>query len=441
MWKATAAATAAVVAGWIFGLWADPPADSVKGWVHEAFYITGTLSWAYMAMAIIIAARPKWIEKCTKLPLDKLYAWHRGLGIAGVALGVLHYFVKNIFGAVKPFIEPLLANLDAAAPHSASSGAEASLLESIWSGIRPFAIDSSICATWLIVLIIATVYIKKIGYGSWLKMHKLLSVLFLVLSVHAVRLIEPSDFLLPFGWITIAATVVGAWYSVVLLFKGAGFEKTSSAVVKDVVKTNEAVKLVVAPRDKLDVSLGQFVFLQTPGHEKHPFSAAEVRGDGSIVLLIKALGDYTKDVVPNIKPGDEVSIEGGWGAFSCRNEKKSQVWVAAGVGIAPFCAWMQQLADQGSGTPDVVLHWCVKNRSAEGWMEWVENLARKAGVDLVVHESRVNRLDPADLFKARKAELAAVCASDELKKKVEKAWRASGGGSEDFMHEEFVWRR
>lgn len=441
MWKTTAVATAAVIAAWTFGLWAQPPADTVKGWVHEAFYVTGTLSWVYMAMAVVIAARPKWIEKCTRLPLDKLYAWHRGLGIAGVALGVVHYFVKDIFGAAKPFLEPLLAGLQAAAPHSAPAEAELSLFESIWSGMRVFAIDSSIFATWLIVFIIATVYVKRIGYAAWFKMHKLLSVLFLVLTVHSVRLLESSDFMLPFGWITIAATIVGAWYSLVLLVKGAGSENTVRARIKEVQKTDGAVKLVVAPEGRLDVSLGQFVFLQTPGHEKHPFSAAEVREDGSIVLLVKALGDYTREVVPNLKPGDEALIEGGWGSFSCREDKRSQVWVAAGVGIAPFCAWMQQLAEQKEGRPAAILHWCVKSRAAEGWMEWVESLARKAGVELVVHESRANRLDPSSLFKDGKAELAAVCASSGLKKEVECAWRASGGRDEDFMHEEFVWRR
>lgn len=438
MWKATAYATAAVIAAWIFGLWADPPANNIKGWIHEIFYATGTLAWIYMAMAIVIAARPAWLEKAAGLPVDKLYAWHRGLGFAGAAIGVLHYLIKPIYDAIEPLIEPLLAGLDPVVKHAER---ELSGLEYIWNAVRSFAIDSSIYSTWLIVLLIVSIYVKKLGYARWLTMHKLFSVVFLVLCVHAVRLIEPADFMLPFGWITLAATLVGAWYSAILLVKGAGFEKTSSAVVKEIQKTDGAVKLVVAPEKKLDVSLGQFVFLQTPGHEKHPFSAAEVREDGSIVLLVKALGDYTREVVPNLKPGDEALIEGGWGAFSCREDKKNQIWVAAGVGIAPFCAWMQQLSEQREGGPAAVLHWCVKSRAAEGWMEWVESLARKAGVELVVHESRSNRLDPSSLFKDGKAELAAVCASSGLKKEVECAWRASGGRDEDFMHEEFVWRR
>lgn len=441
MWKASVAATAAVLVSWLFGLWADPPDNNIRGVIHEILYLTGTLSWVYMAMAITIAARPAWIERKSGIPLDKLYSWHRGLGIAGAAIALLHYLVKPIYKTSEPFIKPLLSNLEPVMDHPPLDEAQLTTLELAWKALRPFSIDSSIFATWIIILLIISVYIKKLGYARWFKMHKLFSIIFLVLCVHAIRLLESSDFFLPFGWITLAATLVGAWYSAILLVKGAGFEKNSSAVVKEIQKTDGAVKLVVAPEKRLDVSLGQFVFLQTPGHEKHPFSAAEVREDGSIVLLIKALGDYTREVVPNLKPGDEVIIEGGWGGFTCDMEKKKQVWIAAGIGIAPFCSWMQQLAEKKCEKLDIDLHWCVKDQRSEGWLGWVESLARRAGVKLTIHESRVNRLVPYDLFINKKPALAAVCASRGLKKEVFQAWRRSGGSRKDILHEEFEWRR
>lgn len=46
-----------------------------------------------------------------------------------------------------------------------------------------------------------------------------------MLSVHAIRLMDPADALMPLGIINIAATLIGLWYSIVLLVRGAGSEK------------------------------------------------------------------------------------------------------------------------------------------------------------------------------------------------------------------------
>ena len=58
VWAFTACTTAA----WLFGLWVDPPALNGRGVTHEVFYWNGVLAWGFMAMAIVIAARPAWLE-------------------------------------------------------------------------------------------------------------------------------------------------------------------------------------------------------------------------------------------------------------------------------------------------------------------------------------------------------------------------------------------
>lgn len=85
VWAFTTLTTAA----WLFGLWVDPPALNGRGVTHEVFYWNGVLAWGFMAMAIVIAARPAWLERVTKTPLDALYRWHRTLGFwaLGRALG------------------------------------------------------------------------------------------------------------------------------------------------------------------------------------------------------------------------------------------------------------------------------------------------------------------------------------------------------------------
>ena len=64
---------ALTVATWLLNLGFNPPAINGRGLTHEVFFLNGVLAWGLMAMAIVIAARPAWLEKVTATPLDELY--------------------------------------------------------------------------------------------------------------------------------------------------------------------------------------------------------------------------------------------------------------------------------------------------------------------------------------------------------------------------------
>jgi predicted ferric reductase len=85
---------------------------------------------------------------------------------------------------------------------------------------------------------------------------------------------------------------------------------------------------------------GQFVFVHfhsgAVSSEPHPFSIASPPAAGDIRLAIKDLGDYTRHV-GEIEVGAEATVEGPYGRFSHRLVAgRRQVWVAGGIGIAPF---------------------------------------------------------------------------------------------------------
>ena len=77
---------ALTVATWLLNLGFNPPAMNGRSLTHEVFFLNGVLAWGLMAMAIVIAARPAWLEKVTATPLDELYKWHRTLGIWAAVL-------------------------------------------------------------------------------------------------------------------------------------------------------------------------------------------------------------------------------------------------------------------------------------------------------------------------------------------------------------------
>lgn len=435
VWAFTALTTVA----WLFGLWVDPPALNGRGVTHEVFYWNGVLAWGFMAMAIVIAARPAWLERVTKTPLDELYRWHRTLGFWALGLSVVHWVTKTL---MQPILS--LMTLD---PVPKIVRGELAGFDLFWSQIRPFAVDSSIWATAIALLLGAMVFVKAIRYSKWLLWHKLFSVLFILLSVHSIRLMDPADAFLPLGWINIAVTLVGLRYSAVLLVRGAGREKTVKAAVTDVRVDRDVTLLTVRPEKPLSVRPGEFAFLATDGEEKHPFSVASVRPDGTLLFAVKALGDYTTNTVPTIAAGDVVSVEGPWGAFTPafleadgKDGSHHEVWVAGGVGIAPFYAWLESAAKRKNAAPCAKLVWCIRDRAAEPLFGRIEWLARKAGVSLHVVESKIARLDAAALFREGLPESLALCAGTGLSNAVIDAYLKAGGKRAAVRREHFDWR-
>lgn len=435
VWAFTALTTAA----WLFGLWVDPPALNGRGVTHEVFYWNGVLAWGFMAMAIVIAARPAWLERVTKTPLDELYRWHRTLGFWALGLSVVHWVTKTL---MQPILS--LMTLD---PVPKIVRGELAGFDLFWSQIRPFAVDSSIWATAIALLLGAMVFVKAIRYSKWLLWHKLFSVLFILLSVHSIRLMDPADAFLPLGWINIAVTLVGLRYSAVLLVRGAGREKTVKAAVTDVRVDRDVTLLTVRPEKPLSVRPGEFAFLATDGEEKHPFSVASVRPDGTLLFAVKALGDYTTNTVPTIAAGDVVSVEGPWGAFTPafleadgKDGSHHEIWVAGGVGIAPFYAWLESAAKRKNAAPCAKLVWCIRDRAAEPLFGRIEWLARKAGVSLHVVESKIARLDAAALFREGLPESLALCAGTGLSNAVIDAYLKAGGKRAAVRREHFDWR-
>lgn len=430
---------AATTAAWLFGLWADPPAMNGRGISHEVFYWNGVLAWGFMAMAIVIAARPAWLERVTKTPLDELYRWHRTLGFWALGLSVVHWVTKTL---MQPILS--LMTLD---PVPKIVRGELAGFDLFWSQIRPFAVDSSIWATAIALLLGAMVFMKAVRYSKWLLWHKLFSVLFIILSVHSIRLMEPADVFLPLGWINIAVTAVGLWYSVLLLVRGAGREKTVKAVVSDVRVDQNVTLLTVRPEKPLAVRPGEFAFLATDGEEKHPFSVASIRPDGTLLFAVKALGDFTTDTLSTVRAGDTVTIEGPWGAFTpaflegdAQKKPRHEVWVAGGIGIAPFYAWLESAAKEENAAPYAKLVWCIRDRTAEPLFGQVEWLAKKAGVDLRVVESKTARLDAAALFREGLPESLALCAGAGLSSAVIDAYLKAGGERSAVRREHFDWR-
>lgn len=100
-------------------------------------------------------------------------------------------------------------------------------------------------------------------------------------------------------------------------------------------------EITLSPRGRrLRYRAGQFAFLTIDGgnvtREPHPYSIASAPADRDLRFLIKALGDYTTKL-QELQPGCRARVEGPYGWFWHKGaDNPRQIWIAGGVGIAPF---------------------------------------------------------------------------------------------------------
>jgi hypothetical protein len=80
--------------------------------------------------------------------------------------------------------------------------------------------------------------------------------------------------------------------------------------------------------------------------EPHPFTIASApTADGKISFVIRALGDYTTELISQVQPGMHADVYAPYGRFERRPECTREIWIGGGVGISPFIAWMRDDRD------------------------------------------------------------------------------------------------
>ena len=170
-------------------------------------------------------------------------------------------------------------------------------------------------------------------------------------------------------------------------------------------------ELDIQPADgtpQLEYHAGQFVWM-TEGSRRfplfdHPFSIADSPNRPGISLIVKEVGDFTRNIGA-LKPGTPIGIDGPYGEFSLEAHPSDAVLlVAGGVGIAPVMGILRDMVARRDPRP-VRLAYAVGAVSNLACVDEIE--AAAAGLDLkyllIVEEATekwqgaVGRLDRARL--------------------------------------------
>lgn len=408
------------------------PVSAHPLWIarQEALYLSGLLSIALMSLAMLLATRPAWLEA----PLggmDRIYRTHKWAGILAITFAALHWLIEMGGDILK-----------------SSIGREGRLPKEKYPGLleimRDLAKDMGEWAIYAVLAMLVITLWKKFPYRSWRFLHRAMPVLYLMLAFHAV-LLSPRDYWAqPAGWLLAALLVAGVYGAIRSLLGDIGRAHEASG---QIIAVEHPAHDITCVRCRLDRGWrghrpGQFAFV-TFDHKEgaHPFTIASAdQGDQVISFQIKALGDYTNSLAVRLQPGQKVRVEGPYGRFDLArcNPRARQIWIAGGIGITPFLAWLESLQADPDKAPVAELHYCTRDQVTDAFVPRLESLcAQLPRIRLHIHGGRQGAaLQAAALGEAKGAEIW-FCGPSGLAEALRNGLRAMGGmGRQPRFHQE-----
>lgn len=305
---------------------------------------TGVVAIAAMSVAMLLALRPSWLERPLN-GLDKMYRLHKWLGISGLVLAVIHWWLAQ--GTKWMVGWGWLSR-----PQRGRGPGEDTLsgFEQWIRSQRGLAESLGEWAFYAAALLIVLALFKSFPYRWFRKTHTWLTLAYLVLVYHSLVLTKTDYWLQPVGWL-LAILMLGGTVSALLVLTGrVGRQRQVRGVIRSV-NWYPGVQ-VVEGCIELEGGWkghepGQFAFVTSKRDEgAHPYTIASAwhQEEPSLTFIVKALGDWTGQLNSWLKPGLPVTVEGPYGRFDFNDDCPRQIWIGAGIGITPFIAKMKHLA-------------------------------------------------------------------------------------------------
>jgi predicted ferric reductase len=125
--------------------------------------------------------------------------------------------------------------------------------------------------------------------------------------------------------------------------------------------------------------------------EYHPFTVASGSAEAKLRVVVKAVGDCTR-VLATLRPGARAHLRGPFGRLVADTGAARQIWLAGGVGVAPFLSALRSQAQVGccagaearsSTAPpargDIDIYYCANRDEEAHYLEELRALARRIG--------------------------------------------------------------
>ena len=306
-----------------------------------------------MACSLFLSTRPKWAEPFFG-GLDKMYMTHRRTSTSAFLLLFVHLLTVPIT-TVNLRIGNYLAMI-------------------AFTGIVSIV---------LITLAPRIPFLNKLSgetYEGWKKLHRYIGIFFILGFIHALT-INALDALIAISWVQVFFIIGTLSYLYTELF-GRFFKKFLPYTVEAVEHPNGATTEVTLRARKDPIKrqrAGQFLFVRFPGdktlNESHPFTISGAPSEDVLRLTVKASGDFTRTLFRNLGAGAEATVEGAYGLFDYKTGGPKQIWIAGGIGLTPFLAFIRDM--DGNLGRDVDFYYTVRHRDEILFLDEIEEAAKK----------------------------------------------------------------
>jgi len=304
----------------------------------------GVLGLSLLLLAAVISVRVPRLDVWFG-GLTKLWKVHHLLGAASFVLVMAHPLLLA-FASARVSIEAAGTLLFPAA------GAW-----SVWAGWLSFAAMAMFLAPtfW---------FFGQPEYQRWKALHALSGLAMLFALAHALPPAKDSRraLWLVYGGLALLAFIYRKFI--------APYTARSGYTITRVETVNRGVvELTLEPEKKLlHYRPGQFAYL-TPldpalssgRNEEHPYTLSSAPGENALRIAIKEAGDATR-ALQTVACGSRALVEGPYGDFfSARKAGAPALWIAGGIGIAPFLSGARSMTVENRA--DIQLIYCVQDES------------------------------------------------------------------------------
>lgn len=337
-------------------LWAVAPLptrfETMQATVASLGILAGLVGFTAFASNLILGSRLGPMDRLFA-GLDKLFVWHRRIGLTA-------------FGLVTAHVVLVLASRAMLGFASVTALFEPSLGYTYLVGALAFCAF----AAGVVVTLFA-----RIDHETFVYVQRGFGFVFVIASLHAFKVSgakASSEVLTYFLLVMAVVALVSFLYRPLF---GYLFSRRHPFSVESVLQIGpDITEVVLRPLEKMmSFTPGQFAYvsfdpkamgieghvLHAAGtadsveidiqpsrgaHQMHPFSIASTPSEKRLRVVAKAVGDYTR-ALRALNAGARADVLGPFGGFShLKVANRRQIWVAGGIGVTPFLSMAASLA-------------------------------------------------------------------------------------------------
>jgi predicted ferric reductase len=385
--------------------------------------IIGSVNIVLMSFALFLSTRPKWVEPYFG-GLDKMYITHRQLATTAFLLIFVHVLTV---------------------PISVTGWKLGNYLAVIaFTGIVSIV---------LVSLAPRITFLNKLTggtYEGWKRLKRFIGIFFILAFIHSLTIGNPLHAFIAINWVQLFFIFGTVSYLYTEIF-GRFFKKYLPYTVEAVRHPNASTTEVTLRAKQTQIKkqrAGQFLFVRFPGdkvlNESHPFTISSAPQEDVLRVTIKASGDFTRYLYSHLQPGMNAVVEGAYGMFDYKSGGQNQIWIAGGIGLTPFLAFVRDL--DGSLTQNVDFYYTVRHPEEVLFVDELEAGAHKNScLNLHIRYSAAEgSLKVEEIVRNLNAELRQyhiyLCGPLPMIQAFEKEFLGRGSPKENIHYEEFNFR-